>query len=244
MRKITLISAYYDNPNMLQKQIDNIKTYPEIVQRNLEIIIVDDCSPTHPASEVICAHTGDAAMFKATYNIRLYRTMVDVPWNQDFCRNLAVWQSKTPWVFLTDIDHLVPGATLENLVKSEDIKDNTAYRFSRVTAPEMEAYKHHPNTWFLTKEMYNQAGGYDEMLAGTYGTDGDFAKRLNRFAPIIMRPEIIIRVPREYIPDASTTRYERRNPADPARKKNISDHRNNTPNWRPLNLSFPWERIC
>jgi hypothetical protein len=32
----------------------------------------------------------------------------------------------------------------------------------------------------MTRAMYDRIGGYDEALAGNYGTDGDFARRAER----------------------------------------------------------------
>ena len=244
MRKITLIMAYYDNPEMLKIQLSNIFEYNTEVKENLEVIIVDDCSPTHPIAEVLDNRLGTLSSVIVGVKISIYRTLIDIPWNQDFCRNLAVSKAANEWVFLTDIDHLIPCETLQKVMQAPDIYESMAYRFARITAPEMTPYKHHPNTWLMTKIMYEQSGGYDEALAGYYGTDGDFTKRLGGCAGLLMREEVIIRVPREYIADASTTRYERKNPADSERKSRIAKERNIFGGWRPLNLSFPWERLC
>lgn len=240
MRQVTFISAYYENPKMLEVQLKNMSLYPVEVKDNLSVIFVDDGSPNLPAKPVFEKFAYDTGIT----DIRLYRTLVDVPWNQDFCRNLAVSQANTEWLFLTDIDHIVPGNTLQSIINAPDIYESIAYRFARVTAPDMAEYKPHPNTWFLAKAMYQISGGYDESLAGYYGTDGDFAKRLGRYAGISQRKEVITRIPREFIPDASTTRYERKNEHDPDRKSRIQKARNEVDNWKPLNLSFPWERVC
>ncbi len=235
MRKITLITAYYENPGMLIKQQEIIGSYPKEILENLDWIIIDDCSPEHPASEVFkkIPHIND---------MRLYRTKIDVPWNQDFCRNLGVSEADTEWLLLTDIDHLIPERTMECLMYAKRLHQETAYRFSRRDYSVMNKYKLHPNSWFMTKELYEKVGGYDERFAGYYGTDGDFRDRLKKIAEIVdLKDVYIIRVGREHIPDASTTTYQRKKPEDGDAVRKIKAARN--PNATPHNLTFEWKRL-
>jgi len=177
MKKITLILPYYENPGMLRHQLETILSYSDVVKSQLDVTIIDDGSPRNPAK--IDLKTG--------IKIRLFRTKVDVPWNQDFCRNLGVVHARTPWVLLTDMDHVVPQETFENLIRNE-FKTFVAYKFSRRNAPNLDAYKPHPNSWFMTRELYQSIGGYDERFAGWYGTDGDFRNRIEKHATITDLP--------------------------------------------------------
>jgi glycosyltransferase involved in cell wall biosynthesis len=218
---------------MLKIQLDNFKSYEWHVRDNLEIIIVDDGSTKYPAKFI--NSTG--------CSIRLFRTLVDIRWNQDFCRNLGVSQCKTGWVLLTDIDHLIPNDTLLKLMKEDYISNTLAYRFGRVTSPEMTPYKHHPNTWFMTKDLYYEIGGYDERMAGYYGTDGDFAARVKKISEIVLLDELkIIRVTRDEVPDASTTVYGRKEEMD-KEIRNILKNRKEIKDFRPLTLQAPWEQV-
>lgn len=237
MRKITLIMAYYENPGMLEKQQEIIGAYPKEILENLDWIIIDDCSPEHPASEVF-------KKIPEINDMRLYRTEVDVPWNQDFCRNLGASEANTGWLFLTDIDHLVPLETMRILMTEDSgfIKVSESYRFTRRDYPGNERYKIHPNSWFMTKELYEKIGGYDERFAGYYGTDGDFRDRLKKIAKIRTFDFVdIIRVGREHIPDASTTTYQRKKPEDGVAIRKIKAAR--CANAKPHNLTFRWERL-
>ena len=236
MRKITFISAYYENPQMLQKQVENIYNYPQHVKDNLEVIFVDDCSQDHPAKEVL-------NRLSLGCDLKLYRALVDVRWNQDFCRNLAASKAKHPWLFLTDIDHLLPEETLSELMEAEYINETLTYRFGRLTYPEMTAYKHHPNTWFMHKSVWDKTGGYDERFRGFYGTDGDFASRVKRASEIVQIDDLkVLRVPREAVPDASTTRYGRKEEIDKTITQ-ISKDRAKIKGWKPENLLTPWEEV-
>ncbi len=66
-----------------------------------------------------------------------------------------------------------------------DLNRAHAYTFARVNAPALDPYKPHPNSWAMTRDLFWYAGGYDEALAGNYGTDGDFKVRVNRVAAIV-----------------------------------------------------------
>lgn len=236
-RAITYIAAYYENPGMLVEQQRFWRAYPEALKACFHAIITDDCSPTRPALPHV-EPTGIASFI-------LNRTKVDVRWNWLFGRNLGVSQATTDWVLLTDIDHVLPEETLEVLTR-EPFSDRMVYRLSRVDAPHLTPYKPHPNTWFLTRAMFDRIGGYDERFSGFYGSDADFRERVleatgNR---IVMLKEPLIRYPREVIPDASTTTYGRKERQDAVNIPRIREAREAIPDWKPLRLTFPWERLC
>jgi hypothetical protein len=87
-------------------------------------------------------------------------------------------------------------------------------------------------------------GGYDERFAGHYGTDADFRDRVSLKANIVTLPQKIIRVPRETIPDASTTTYVRKgDPIDAGAIPRIKAARAAIARWRPKTLSFPYRKI-
>jgi len=234
MTPTTLVMAYYENPGMLRQQFATIRALPAKLRDLLHVVIVDDGSPDHPAvpEEIGCP-------------LQMYRVGVDVRWNQDAARNIGVHHAETEWLLLTDMDHGVPQATWERLLLRNYDKD-VAYRFARVSAPEMLPYKPHPNSWFLTRKLFERAGGYDESFAGLYGTDALFRDELAKVAKeIVMLKEILIRYPREVIPDASTTRYLRKQPEDRTGIAKVMAKREKAgADWKPKRLSFPYERVA
>lgn len=228
--------AYYENPSMLTLQQDWLTAMREEVRAALHWVVVDDGSPERPAK--LMTAPGLASQ-------RLYRMKQDVPWNQDACRNLGVKLATSKWVFLTDIDHLVPEETLVHLMSTR-LPQGVAFQFERQTlaslaSMKLEPYKHHPNTWYMRKTLYEAIGGYDERFAGYYGTDGDFRDRLASVAPIVRLKQFIIRVPREVVPDASTTTLARRSPENTAGLLRIKRERDASAPWRPMNGMFEWE---
>lgn len=232
-RQITLVLPYYENAGMLREQQRVWSSYPDDLKAALHVIVVDDGSPTSPALPVV-APVGLASF-------RLYRILVDVRWNWLTCRNLGMAEATTEWVLMTDMDHVLPAETLRTLVQSR-LNEHTVYRFSRVTAPEMEPYKVHPNTWLMTREMFDRVGGYDERFSGYYGSDGEFRGRVERTARRVkVLNDVMIRYPREVIADASTTTYGRKEAIDKTERRQIQRERDALLEWTPKRLTFPWE---
>ena len=228
-RAVTLVSAYYENPGMLEFQYDTWRDLPEAIKKNLKIILVDDGSPKNPAKH---RNVG--------VDVQIYRVGVDVRWNQDAARNIGVHHAQTPWIMLTDMDHVVTADTWQHLMDEYLLSEKEIYTFRRVRAPDMTEHKPHPNSWFLAKEIFARIW-YDERFAGYYGTDGDFKLRALRVARIVQLKAQLITFSREVIPDASTTAYTRKEPWDFENVKRIRAQRGSAP---AKKLTFPYVRVA
>lgn len=240
MTPFTLVLAYYENAGMLREQAWKWTKLEPAIAKNLHVIVVDDGSPQHEAAEAIGGSLV-SVMLANLGSYQVWRMGVDVRWNQDACRNVGVREAPTKWVMLTDMDHVVPPSTWRALM-SEKLKKNRVYRFGRVNAPALDTYKPHPNSWALTRAMYWTIGGYDEALAGNYGTDGDFLVRARRVAELVELPQVLIRYPRDVIADASTTTLERKSQTDKENVNRIIKARNEEQR-APLQFSFPCRRV-
>lgn len=238
-RAFTLIFPYYENPAMLTRQLDHLAKLPADVRAHLSLVVVDDGSPDHPLD----VHDLDC-MEALVADAQLFRITVDVRWNWIACRNLAVRHAHTDWVLMTDIDHLVPEATCRR-IQEVKLDTRSIYRFSRVDAPEFTPYKPHPNSWLMTRKMFDKVGGYDERFSGYYGTDGMFRDRCQATArEVVMLPEALVRVPREVVPDASTTRYGRKEPQDREGVQRIRAEIAASGEPQPKRGLFPWVRVA
>lgn len=234
MRALTLIHPYYQNPEMFRTQQRVWAAYPEDLKALLHIIVVDDGSPSHPASKELIP-TGVASF-------ALYRCLQDVRWNWLFCRNLAMSQVKTAWALMTDIDHVLPAETLRSLLEAK-LDPTVAYRLNRVDAPSLKPNpKPHPNTWLMTRDLFDRVGGYDERFSGYYGTDGEFRRRVERVARTVLLPEVLIRYSQDVIVDAETQAYGRKEPQD-AEVQRIYREREASRDRTPKRLTFPWEQV-
>ena len=243
-RAFTLILPYYENPGQLARQIHKLCDLPEDVRGRLHLIVVDDGSPKSPVGdEVLGTRAALPPAEGGLASFRAFRIDVDIRWNWLAARNIGVHHTKTEWVLLTDIDLELPEATARAL-QEKKMRIENVYRFGRVTAPDMTPYKPHPNSWFMTRQMFDKVGGYDERFSGFYGTDGEFRDRVraNCSRLIVLEEFPLVRVPRELVPDASTTTYGR---------KEAQDHEGVTRIRREIaaqggptkRLSFPYHQI-
>ncbi len=248
MRDLTLVMAHYMNLGILAEQQKVWMAYSAKLRAKLHVIVVDDCSPKgngRPYPSHLTA-TGLASF-------RLYRLLKKVRWNWLAARNLGMNQATTEWVLMTDIDHVMPAETLKWILTAP-LDTQHVYRFSRVDAPhpwpytlqDCTPYKYHPDTWLLTRAMFDSVGGYDERLSGCYGTSGEFRDRVLNTAKAHVRiEEVMVRYPREIIADASTTVYTRK--GDPANDIELVQRRqlrSLIPDWKPLRGTFPWEQVA
>lgn len=241
-RGVTLVLPYYRNPDMLARQYANIAALPADVRGALQLIVVDDGSPKTPAFPPGGVKTAAEAVAElGIAGFQLYRVEVDVRWNWLTCRNIGVEKAKTEWVLLTDMDHLTPEDTLRRITEHK-LNPRKAYRFSRLDLPDLTPYKPHPNSWLMTRELFDKIGGYDERFSGFYGTDGEFRDRVRANAEVVMLDQPLIRVPREVVPDASTTTYLRKQPEDHDGVTRIRA-RIAAEGGRPHRLTFPYHQV-
>lgn len=258
MRNITLIYPYYENPQMLKVQLNHFAGIPSDLKPYVSINMCDDCSQDYPAMGVIDELNGGhtvkikspiATNYMFGMPFRLFKILVDVRWNWIAARNLCVDKCETEWFIMTDMDHMIPYDTLRHLI-TFSANPNLAYKFDRKDAyicdydgsMQLNAVKSHPNTWFMTKAMFERVGGYDERWSGFYGSDGEFRDRVMRVADGV--PTIshhVIRVENHVISDSETTRYGRKEPQDAAHKKRVRAMIAKDPT--PIRLTFPWSRI-
>lgn len=224
-KPVTVIYPYYENPEFLRKQVDDWRKIPKILRSLVRFIVVDDGSPQCSAENVLR---------RMPFSwIRLFRIDIDVRWNWLAARNIGLYHASPGWCAVTDMDHVIPVDTLLSLVTG-DHDEGVIYRFSRTGSKTHP----HPNSWFMTRDMYWRVGGYDETLSGHYGTDGEYRRRCAATAPILIMTEPLNL--HEYDGDSSTTHYLRKQPEDAAVKRMI---RARPAGWRPKVLSFPYHEV-
>lgn len=222
---ITIVMAYYNNPTMLKRHLQEWANYPE----GFQAIIVDDGSKERAAP----------ILKDCPIPVQLYRVLIDKPWNQNGARNLGMTHADG-WCLMTDMDHLLTVEEAHKINLSDYSADN-AYKPLRQKA-NGEPYKRHPNSYLLTQDLYWSVGGYDEEFCGWYGTDATFRRQLgNR---IIETDNFALTLySREVIHDASTrtlgrkdSKYHVSNNRKLARKRKYGGE--------PMQpLQFPWIRL-
>ncbi len=241
MRDITIIFPYYENAAMFLRQQRHIMGMPAAIREHLHLAVCDDCSQDPASGHVLVDFAASIASFQ------LFRITEKRRWNWLAARNICWHHCKTDWAIHTDIDHTIPLDTLRWMMGADLDADRVYFPFRRQDMPMLaDNPKHHPNTWFHTKAMYDRIGGYDERLSGNYGTDSDFRSRAEQasrggFIPV---DQYITRWPREVEPDASCPdTFGRKNQDDKENVKRIKAERELIPDWKPLRLTFPYEQV-
>jgi hypothetical protein len=227
-KHVTLVLPYYDNPRFLKQQLAWWGTYPvEAVQDHFSVIVVDDGSPI-PAESVLTD-------IPNTLDVKLFRIEQDVRWNWLAARNIGAKHAEG-WCVFTDMDHVLSAACLDSLIYGQH-DARMIYGFSRIESTG-ETVAPHPNSWFMTRSMFWNVGGYDETLSGHYGTDGSWRRRLAKTAPMAILADRLVR--HEYVGDSSTTAYKRKQPIDAAVSKL---DKSGSPGFRPKVLSFAYHEV-
>lgn len=250
MKTLTIVLPHFCNRGMFAEQQRVWADYPAEIRKRIHVIVVDDCSPEGQQIAV------DDVKVSGLGSMVLYRLTEKKRWNWLACRNLGAFLAKTEWLLLTDIDHVLPFETLRHLL-DRSFRREVAYRFKRVTASkpwpyrlaDCEPYKPHNDTWLMTRELFfhDKVYGYDERLSGCYGTSGEFTGRVSQTASaLVILDQVMVRYPREVIPDASTSPsvYTRKNdPVNDAELAKRKADREKQKDWRPLHRLTPSERV-
>jgi glycosyltransferase involved in cell wall biosynthesis len=192
---------------MLARQYEIWAAYPEKLKDKIDVVLVDDGSSQAAVNVERPLGLPD---------LQIWRVLIDKPWNQHGARNLGAQTARGPWLFLTDMDHIMPTESLDALLSLD--RPSVIYTFHRIDIDTMQpttrpdgTCKPHPNTFAMTKKLYWRIGGYDEDYCGIYGTDGLFKSRARECAKFRHLHNVpILRVPRSYIADASTTTLARK----------------------------------
>jgi hypothetical protein len=236
--KVRMIYPYYENPKMLERQVENWNRYAGELREHVRVLLIDDGSQKHPAVDI----------FKhCKIPKKLYRIKQDIPWNQHGARNLGAMKACTKeenfWLYMSDMDVLLTAEVAYDLF-TRRLDPAKHYTFDRAFLPDLQRHKVHCNTFLVKHAAYWAINGYDEDYCGTYGGDGPFLRQLQNIAPNEHLADVLLfGVERDVIHDANTDlprklgefgdEYRRRFDA----KRKSGDERS-----RHV-LRFPWEEV-
>lgn len=246
MTMLSLVMPFYLNRSMLALQYEEMRRWSQLAKAQIEVVIVDDGSPDPAVAVPFGATAGTLP------ELSIYRITEDRPWHQHAARNLGAHVAKGPWLLLTDMDHVLTAENADALLKRlAKLDPATAYFLHRIEADTGEPTlgsdnrpKPHPNSFVMTRDLYWEAGGYDEDYCGIYGTDGLFKDRLFRIAVRgLLKHVALKRYWRDLVSDASTTTLERKEGREPGAKKAVAlRKRAEGREGKVTTLNFEWIR--
>jgi len=231
---IEMVFLYYDNPQMLEWQIDCWNAYVGVLKNPPGVILVDDGSPKTKAVDIV-------KKSNCRLPIKVFRIKEDIPWNFTGARNLGCVHAKN-WIYMSDIDTILTENDAKKLFDQRLLQKNCFYKPARVAFPDLPLSAPGNVNFLYHKDLYQEIGGYDEDYAGNYGRgDTDFMNQLIRVAKQIIRRDVLVRVisPAQ-VPDACT--FGR--PRDKTTNIELYLRKKAAGFIRPINpLRFTWRQV-
>lgn len=170
MKKLSIISHFYNHPEMVLRQIAYWETLPQSFLDQVEFVLVDDCSE-------------NCAVFMPTrLDLKVFRVTTDIPWNQAGARNLGIFNAIGEWALYFDIDqHFYTEPMSAVLAQLDQMDVNTLYYFkikSLIDTTSNTSLTHHPSTFMVNVASFKRMGLYDEDFAGHYGYEDLYMPRV------------------------------------------------------------------
>lgn len=167
--RFTIGYTYYNEPDLLKKQIENWNNFPHQV----EIILIDDGSCIFPAEDYLKDFDYP--------NFQLWKVDKDLGFNSHGCRNLIANLASTDTVLFMDIDCFISPENVAFL-KKVNFKSDSVYKFNLFNSSHISwhSFPGHHNVFIVNKHKFWEAGGYDESFTGWHKGDREFLERLEK----------------------------------------------------------------
>jgi len=205
--RLSIIVPVYNSHRVVMRHIKHFKKMN--LPGDIEIIFMDDGSYP-PLKDYFQGH--------GLKNFYIYPTGDKRPWTQPCAKNLGVKISEGEYIFITDVDHIIPKKTVIQAYKfngdkmgfkrSFAILSNNGdifndpeslfkYGFSKVRyAKRGTSVYRHTNTFVMRKKVFKAIGGYRERLCDKgvqWHRDDSFLNRDYRrhCAKGLCEPEVI-----------------------------------------------------
>lgn len=161
MARLSIISHYYNHPRMVEDQLAYWTSLPDSFLSQIEFVLIDDCSEQMPE-----IHSGKL-------NLKVFRILTEVPWNQAGARNLGAFNATGEWVLYFDIDQRFYLDPMTLLIANLDRLDVMTMYYMKIKElidiTVNKPLQYHPNSFLVNLSKFKQYGMYDEDFAGYYG---------------------------------------------------------------------------
>ncbi|WP_215778724.1 glycosyltransferase family A protein [Paludibacterium sp. B53371] len=158
--KLAYITHFYCNQQditSVTRLLERYAAYPPEVRAQVQFVIVDDGSPIK------------YQIPELPLNLTWIRIDQDIRWNQAGARNLGVVYARADTILMTDLDHELPLASMQQLLTRGSC-GKRLYKMRRRDA-EGKTYKGHSNFFVMSRGRFFECHGYDEEFAGHYGAE-------------------------------------------------------------------------
>lgn len=200
IKELSILFNYHKEKEGLKFILDK---WQEVKNHKINLIICD----TGPQNDSI-----DLNVIKSyDLKVKVLKIKNYVPYNMSLGKNVMVKECSTDWMLLTDPDRFISNENMSKLFNA-NLDESICYVFKdydfdvindRIIKP-----NDHPNTFLITKNLYNQVGGYNESFCGNYGhEDSEIRMRMKSLRRLdvdlyhyqLMEPEKLYRNRNSYI---------------------------------------------
>ena len=180
--RVTLGYTYFQDQVYLERQLEIWKDYPSFV----DIFLVDDGSETNQALDVIKESGWELPEYGPTF--QLWRCTKNLGFNGHGCRNLIAKYSLSDYIAFFDIDMQISTETVGRLI-TRKYSQRSFYQHDLWVKHEQRGvnYPGHMNSFLIHKDLYWEAGGYDESFTGHHHGDREFIERITKLPDVEQR---------------------------------------------------------
>jgi len=180
--RITLAYTYFEDKSHLERQLELWKDYPSYV----DIFLVDDGSEKNQALDILEENNFSIPEYGPTF--QLWRVTRNLGFNSHGCRNLIAKYALSDYIAFFDIDMSISLETVGRLI----VKKYNPRSFYRHDCwikhmQQMNPYPGHLNCFLIHKDLYWEAGGYDESFTGHHHGDREFIERILKLPDVTER---------------------------------------------------------
>lgn len=231
MRKITVNLSFYNQNEILIKQVKSWQSLSEEILGNFSFCIIDDCSK-EIATNVL------KGIDMSSLDLSIYRVKEDLFCNIAGVRNLSASECKTEWMLILDMDTFINRKFAESIIDLIDVPSGNCFKFNRKVTGNIfhiKNGKQHPAVCLIRKDDYWKVGGCEEDLVGNYGqTDPIFWYRAKGILNIQYMKNIFL----EYDPKGESDILR-----DREHNLKLFEEKKLSQNWSSNYIRFNWEKI-
>tara|TARA_B100002019_G_scaffold118987_1_gene102149 strand:+ start:6656 stop:7354 length:699 start_codon:yes stop_codon:yes gene_type:complete len=231
MKKITINLSFYNQNEVLIKQVESWKSWSKEIRDQFSFCIVDDCSKKS-AMDVL------GGVDLTDLDLSIYRVKEDLYCNIAGVRNLSAQECKTEWMVILDMDTFVSEELASSMLRlATPIRKGEAYKFNRRVADPRHPKngQPHPAVCLLSVEDYWNVGGCEEDLVGHYGwTDPSFWYRSVGKLHVVTFSDLYL----DYCPEGEAD-IDR----DNSHNYKLHEEKKQTGNWSTDFVRFDWEKL-
>ena len=234
MKKITINLSFYNQNEVLIRQVNEWKSWRKQIKDQFSFCIVDDCSKKS-ALDVL---TEDHGVNLDDIDLSIYRVEEDLVCNIAGVRNLSAQECKTEWMVILDMDTLISEELASSMIQLCKSPKGSCFKFNRRVLSNPYHPKNnqpHPAVCLLQFEDYWDVGGCEEDLVGHYGqTDPIFWYRASDILTVHFRSDMYL----DYIPEGEAVINR-----DTSHNQRLFEQKRRTHNWSTDFVRFEWEKV-